>query len=303
MALDWNKVTSELWEPIQDTVLPCIVGLGWSDQFADECEGETIFELHDVQPKIASGCIFEFAGAWFFLTAGHVLENFERDRDKGRVQFRFELHHGVSPDAHTKTPIPFDEAKKFSEFRSSGLDYGLVPIPETVRSKLLAAGVRCVPTSIVARPDESFDGYMMIGFPSQEFEVTNVEDSPHRREVDVFIGMPSLPVEGLADEDIPEKYKEDNPFVGRIVSLRGRYSTGKTVELDSIAGMSGAPIIGFRFIDKGLTLRLVAVQSDWIKAKRIIAGSRVVYLVALLAHAIAQSEEGTNNKEGEQPAN
>lgn len=299
MALDWKKVISELWEPIQDNVLPCIVGLCWSDQFADECEGENIFELHDVKPNIASGCIYEFDDNWYFLTAGHVLKNIKEDRDKGRVQFRFEYLHGLSQEKHSKIPITFDEKENVPLYRSSGMDYGLVPISDEVRQQMVDSGVRCAPTCMVAHPDESFDGYILIGFPSKEFVIMNLKDTEHRREADIFIGIPSLPIERLSEEDIPNVYKEHDPFVGRIMSLRGRYSTGKSVVLETIKGMSGAPIFGFRINDEGLKLQLVAVQSDWIKAKGIIAGSRLCYLVALLVMALEKHQENSDNEAGE----
>ncbi len=285
MRLNWEVVIKDAWTKIQDAVCPCVVGLSWCDQLVEPREGSTIFEQYDVQPRLASGCIINVRDEWFFLTAGHVLESIKRAPEVGRKTFRFSLLEGIHrPGGRAEhIPLPFDPENVFIlDHEGSGLDYGLVPIAPLLRATLSANGVCCVSEDLVAEVDEEFDGYAVIGFPGEEFKVTT-KDSPTRRDAAVFIGAATLPVERLHGEDVPETYRglTGNPFIGKIVSLRGHY-VGKSgsVELDSIGGMSGAPIFGLRVKDQSIELGLVAVQSTWIKGQRILGASQVAYLTA-----------------------
>ena len=97
-----------------------------------------------------------------------------------------------------------------------------------------------------------------------------------------------VPVEAVLKADVPGHYRKDDPFVGRIISRHGIYADGESAKLESLQGMSGGPIVGFCLTGhgRGLKLRLVAIQSHEMKAKDIIAGSRVAPLVDAAADAI-----------------
>ena len=98
----------------------------------------------------------------------------------GRKAFRFSLVDGMhKPKTEAEhIPIPFSKqnAFKFHE-ETTGLDYGLIHLSPLIRETLSANGVQCVSDEVVASVDEDFDGYALIGFPGQEFNV-KTHDTP-----------------------------------------------------------------------------------------------------------------------------
>jgi hypothetical protein len=75
---------------------------------------------------------------------------------------------------------------------------------------------------------------------------------------------------------LPEDAKETTykRFVGQIIP---------ELPIDSIEGMSGGPIFGFRYKDSELRYWIVALQSSWYQSSRVIFGCPLPTLASLLS--------------------
>ncbi len=225
-----------VWPAFQDELFKCIVGLCWSDVRSVPKPGATLGAAFDPSPHIASGCLLSLYGSWYFLTAGHVLNEISGAEAAGRTALRFELMAGFHRSDYRaeRQPFPFDLGKCLAIDECGGRDFGLIAIPRIIRDNLVRAGSRAVAVEQVARAGQWFHGFALVGFPKQEFQVKHI-DSAHARDMYLNIGTPMLPVRQEARPGFRVD-RRHSPFIGRIVSLRGTYPDGRTATLSSIAG-------------------------------------------------------------------
>jgi len=288
--VNWPVVMQDAWRAIDQSLSRALVGLCWSDQLLAPRAGRTVFDRHDVQPRIASGCLLEIRGLWFFLTAGHVLDEIESAPKCGRRTFRFELldslHLSSGP---VRQPFPVDPALwlKF-DMADGGWDFGLIPIPELIKANLLKVGMMAVSISAIAAPRERFHCFALSGFPRDQYKPRFV-DMAGSRFAAIQVGMPLLPVEYARAPGIKINRK-GRPFVGKIVSLEGEYQDGSSVVVRSIKGMSGGPIWGLKFKRDKVAAKLVAVQSRCYEPSMTIVASRVCYIVDAILRSVDQAK-------------
>lgn len=203
----------------------------------------------------------EAGGKWFLLTAGHVLTKIltalnHPSTERGSTRL-FDAWSAVS--VH-REPIPFnlDSVKHFAIDEDDGMDVGIIEIPDTVRRQLEANNVKAFDQSAWKQPPSKFDFFMVLGIP---LELTVKIDGRLR------VVPTVLP---LQESKTPQKMaaKVDR-FCGQLPAeircLRGNVLT-------DIKGLSGGPVLGFRFTEEGLTYHVVAIQTAWRRAQHETAG-------------------------------
>ena len=218
-----------------------------------------------------NGTLIRIKGAICFLTAGHVLAQLKATLDNDKV----DLESVVLADTFTKghiadRPIPFDLKNArfhFIDDDDEGLDFGVIVLdPYYVRLLAKNDVVAISEDHWTRQSTVQFDGYAMLGLP-QEFTSALVSASGQGTVSPTMFGVRKLP---SPPEDIkPTRYPR---FVGEI---------DRELPLESLKGMSGGPIFGFRF-DADLRYWIVALQSSWIPDRRIVFGCPLPVLVPLL---------------------
>jgi hypothetical protein len=204
------------------------------------------------------------------LTAGHVLKSLQELRNNKDVAIEgASLADVFGYRRISDTPIPFDLTTAqlcFVDDDDLGLDFGIIPIGPH-HARLLAKN------NIAALCEDNwskqhavkFEGYLMLGFPTELVSERISEDSTVRIEATAFA------VRRL--EATPEHRTTKYPrFVGRV---------GDALPLKSLEGMSGGLIFGFR-TEPQLAYWAVAIQSSWNPRTKTVYGCDLPVLASLM---------------------
>ncbi len=216
--------------------------------------------------------IIHLADRYNLLTAGHILEPLSKGMADGRVLLHSaQLVDWFGADARFELPIPFDlESANVAYIHRDGLDFGLISL-SSYYVRLLARN------GVVGIHDENwesqhtvdFNSYFMIGLPT-EWTETVVEEDAGQIDSRATVSATLIPIERLPDDDKTAAFPR---FAGSI---------GMVKDLESIEGMSGGPIIGFRHSEAGGSYWVVAIQSSWFPKQRLIFGCPIPVLAGLV---------------------
>ncbi len=217
------------------------------------------------------------------ITAGHVFTEYaSRMKNGGIVSRAHSLFDTWGPESICQERIPFNcfEFPAIHEYDpAAGLDFAAVLLPELFQQLLSQTIVSFTKANWVHTGNMQFDFFAMIGLPNCEAEQRTFTEG--RREavvtfqhpVVIFLESCPAPV-GVTPSSCPQ-------FYGKIQS---------NVDLESVVGMSGGPIIGFRKVANGqLAYWPVAIQSRWLPGQRVVIGSLLAPIAANVENWIQQA--------------
>jgi hypothetical protein len=210
--------------------------------------------------QAASGFVVSVRGAWWLITAGHIL---------GGIQRALESRY--------RQPVPFVfERATIFVLGEDDLDVGVIYLPPYYADQLAANKVRPMDEEIFSAPwPGAFDWYALLGFPSALQERLG--------EATVSRACVYLPVTRTTSPP-PELVKPLERFYG-VVEL-----DDSDPQLTTLDGMSGGPLIAFtQKSDSELRMWIVAVQSGWHRPTRTIAAC---FLEPLLRFMATKADEG-----------
>lgn len=229
-----------------------------------------------------SGFVISIRGVWNFVTAGHILEDLERNIENKSIKIKnCVLVDKFGPDAVSQFSIPFEynnAPKFFVNEKDAGLDFGLIILTAHYCDLLKANGV--VP--ILEKdwkniPDELQEKHVMLGLPRCLIKTKTAGKNEDMKLVS-SVSPAAIGVERIYDKTLEKDYPQ---FVGRL------HQAGYTIE--NIDGMSGGPIIGF---SKDWTRYwVVAIQSSWLPESRITFGCLVSVFTQIVEDFVSRSEE------------
>jgi hypothetical protein len=222
-----------------------------------------------------SACVLVIQGAWFLLTAGHILKRLdERLANKEIKLLKSYLLTGFGPEVTTHNvataPIDFDyERIQKSYIDQDGLDFGLLDLGTYLRAHLEKNEVEPIrEENWRIRLDRPFDYYVMLGFP-QEFV-----DQGLLRPTMLYVQKVNELPEDIEQTDWPR-------FIGKF---------GDKFRLKSLVGMSGGPIYGFSHNDPN-RYWIPAIQSSWRRGYKITFGCPVPLLAHLAETCLFADQE------------
>nr|WP_281722859.1 hypothetical protein [Nitrosomonas nitrosa] len=219
-----------------------------------------------------SGTLIRVGDSILFLTAGHVLREVEAARQSAGVEIR----DAVLADtfglrsASGDQPIPFDllGARLFYiDDEAAGLDFGVIVLSPYYVRLLAANGMVALEEDNWRRQHTvQFDGYAMLGFP-EEFTSQRVDALGAGLVSPTMLSVRRLevPPEGTPPTTYPR-------FIGEI---------DRRINIQSIRGMSGGPIFGFR-LSPDVRYWVVAIQSSWLPSQRVVFGCSLPILASLM---------------------
>jgi hypothetical protein len=229
-----------------------------------------------------SGFIISFNGLWCLATAGHILEDLEQHlREKTIRVVRYALLDDFGPDVISHDPIPFDYGrapKYYINNEEAGLDFALIGLGPYYQGLLQANGIVAVSHENWEKQHEvDFGKHMMIGLPQKAIEASSWK-SKGKVHFEAFVRPMTIDVEKL--NELLEGIRETHypRFIGKI--------TGD-LPIDDIIGMSGGPILGFsKESDK---YWIVAIQSSWLSASKIVLGCPIIIIADFVEKMIAET--------------
>jgi hypothetical protein len=227
----------------------------------------------DQEPRFTaySGTLIKIQDATFFLTAGHILRDLENALKSEKVEFK----NVVLADIFGRNricdhPIPFalKNARQFYiDDDEEGLDFGVILL-EPYYVRLLAANgaVALEENNWVYQSNVTFDGYAMLGLP-EEFTSDRINKAGEGVVSPTMFRVQRL--ETAPDDRATTLHPQ---FIGQI---------DQELSLQSVKGMSGGPIFGFR-LEPDIRYWVVALQSSWNPTLRIVYGCSLPILAPLI---------------------
>jgi hypothetical protein len=178
--------------------------------------------------------------------------------------------------AISRDPIPFDligAPKIYLDNDADGLDFGFISIHPYYRRLLEANQVVVLDEQHWQHLHEAtFTSYGVLGIP-REWVRAQVRSTFSETCITSTAAPVFFPV-AWVDDPPAELLNTTCPrFIGRLPDL---------IPLESIDGMSGGPIFGFRQENGSLRYWIVAIQSSWRKNEKIICGCLLPYIGALV---------------------
>jgi hypothetical protein len=199
-----------------------------------------------------TGTVFELLGAWYIVTAGHVLRRLEEATNSPAVRIEAQVladYFGVRTT--NRMPLPFKPLEQHCSYiddDSLGLDFGLVSISPLFRKNLDANGILPLSSRQWNFPSAvAFEQHGVVGFPD---EYTDGFPSSSGASMVGWVKPTYVPIRRIAD-DTSKKFAR---FKGEIID-RG--------DQESIRGMSGGPIFGFYREGQDTKYLLEALQVEW----------------------------------------
>ncbi len=250
-----------------------LIGIGWYEGTVDE-NGEFTSE-----PVFygASGFLLqshENTRTYSLVTAGHVLRDHDaRMRAPNMATRQPSLFDIWGPNSKCSERIPFDlfDAPVLGNYdKEEGIDFAVVALPELVLRILGQTTIPFTKRNWNHQDDITFDFFAMLGLPNEEAEQVRYK-ADGIESITTFQNPVLLFVEPC---ELPATVKPSvqPQFAARI---------DPRVDIKSIVGMSGGPILGFRKnADGQLAYWPVAIQSRWLPDRRIVIGSFLPPLAA-----------------------
>jgi len=223
---------------------------------------------------------------WFLITAGHILKDIETRIESGRKIVKARLIDSFQDNQHAMSvPFDFDDAPKIPIYRKeAGIDYGAIMLkPFYVRS-LLASGTRAFDEKEYESFPDKADKYFLLGFPSQARKIECASREAGGK-ISIDIGCPLLPVQPLDNPPVELQLIEKR-FHARVPIIKGN-RCAEDGSMTDIDGMSGGPVIAVKRINaEEIRYWIIAVQSSWLKSKRILSACYMGPFISVLRGGI-----------------
>lgn len=238
--------------------------------------GNPVGEQHRFE---CSGFIMTIVDAWFFVTAGHILED-EIDSPCKQGHIRIDTaalvdYLGQSPViADQPSFFDYESAKRAYHYdRENGADFAIILLRPFYQEGLLANGILPIAEVNWLYQDRvEFEIYALLA--------VNPKVLKEESRVQSMI----IPITRL--EKVPEEVKDVCPrsfaFVGRV---------GHPELVPVMKGMSGSPIFAFAQKDGRWLYWVIALQSAWHKDERIVFGCSVPGFASIVASYMLAAQD------------
>ena len=222
-----------------------------------------------------SGFVMQFGREWYWVTAGHIMEQIEPHLSGG-VAKRFRLidNYGFGADRSNAVPFDYEGSWRYHIYdKRSGLDFGAVEIAPFYRRTLQSNAVAVVKMADWRRLNPwKFPRFVLTGLADD----STTKSKTFKKDHYVVHGKPT-PNLILADQ-IPM------PKGSRLKYKRIAGQISEKWPEGSIVGMSGGPIFGIR-LDTPRS-PIIAVQSSWLEGDRIALGCPITVFGPMLEKQI-----------------
>ena len=223
---------------------------------------------------VYSGFVLSLHDRWFWVTAGHCLRNEQaEDEDEkglddlitsGRLKLvstGFADYFGLEASHRHCVPFSYEPGSALQLYRKDlGLDFALIPLSDLIRAAFQKNRIIAVSReNWIHQPELSFTQHKILGFPSHLVKTSKSSGDEFVADFQPVM----IAVDRLNPSDV-QGVPADIWFVGRIPP---------EVKIQSIKGMSGGPIYGFRKSETGQWFyHVIALQSWWRDKTRTIFG-------------------------------
>jgi hypothetical protein len=225
---------------------------------------------------IVSAFVISIRGEWLLLTAGHCLREIEQQQACGyRIERSYLIDDGAA-EARFSEAIPFNfEDASPMHLNDDYYDYGVLRLPDNTKALMESNGIVALDEAVWERQPSKPDGFQLLGIPTMLAASTK----KHARFSAALMSVTEV-------DERPDCFEPNNAptFYGRIPDDE---------RLPDIAGMSGGPVFSFKRYSNGeLRYWLHAVQSGWVKERRLIAACKTTPFISWIRDSLFPASDG-----------
>ena len=234
--------------------------------------------------KVFSGWLLELHGRLFWVTAGHCLSEINDHIEAGHIRVTagaFMDYLGYRAEFIHTVPFTYAVDSGFHIWDPEiGMDFAIIPLAD-LYGELFAKNNNVPITRInwIHQHRLTFDFYRILGVPEDRvFETARPDGTTIISVQPTWIAVNRILFEDALRAPTKPLPKSKEWFFGRLDPGTGN---------QTVVGMSGGPIFGFRKSDAGDVLyHVVALQSWWDKDKRIVFGCSVPFFAEKVYEAM-----------------
>lgn len=229
-----------------------------------------------------TGSIVTYRGFYFWLTAGHVVQELLKIRGAfGSDRITAKWYDEYGSRAASGIPVSLHDAPCL-ELHSKGIDLGFVLLRPNEVQLILANCNREFLSPNVWLGTETLapDAFFLVGFPSEESRIDSISQEGRHLRIDADFALTCLEIERVDVEDRRHEnsfWHKDNSFYGRLVDFDRERGCPR-----SIVGMSGGPIFSFTKCGDEHRYHLFAVQSHWLESEHAVRGVPIQLAEAMM---------------------
>jgi hypothetical protein len=226
--------------------------------------------------------VLDAEGAWFLITAGHVIADIKAVLEAGNSVSNFVLYDRLAGNS-----FPLGVTFSFSvddwafvHVEEEGSDYAAMELIGIVRAGLERGGVTALQENTWG--DQPFDQYplwALVGLPRGSFKVLN----PDQAQINLHLA----PLAPAVAPD-PARALPDHRVYAKLLDI---VSEGSKPVAD-IAGMSGGPVFAIRQHGDQLRYWVIGIQSGWLPASRIVYFCPIGFFAGCLREAVVRFKAG-----------
>lgn len=233
---------------------------------------------------VFSGWLLEVQDTLFWVTAGHCLRDLDQQiNDKDVEIVRFLLKDDLGYMAQFPHPVsyPYEPGRAFYVYdQEDGLDFAIIPLKGLYRQNILKNGnVAITRENWIHQKGLEFKFFRILGIPEDcVFNDPKPDGTSVLRMQTVMMAVNQITFQDAIDAKTKHPARSDEWFIGRCDPGTGD---------QTVVGMSGGPVYGFRYDESGaLSYHVVALQSWWDEKQRIVYGCSVPYFAERLNYEL-----------------
>jgi len=231
---------------------------------------------------VFSGFVVEILDEWFYITAGHILQDLRAAKRAGARFDAWRFGDQLAGNAFNGAAVPyeFDDDKWLAlDDRSAGIDYAAGHIPSFYRRQLEAGGVTAIDKSAWSDHVSASDHWALVGVPSESVEYDGKTVITAR-----IILVPLVPAAAPAAAGV----KAENQFYAKPAEDSGPYFKDPD-------GFSGAPVFSLSYVGDRWLYNVIGVQSAWYESSGTLAVCPFTSFAQSIEDELAQAMKPLDN--------
>ena len=238
---------------------------------------------------VFSGFIIEILGEWFYITAGHILEDVRTARRAGARFDAWRFGDQLAGNTFNGAAVPYDfDDEKWLAFddRDAGIDYAAGHVEHFYRRQLEAGGVAAIDKSAWSDHVTASDHWALVGVPSESVAYDGKTIITAR-----VVLVPLV----AAIEPAAAGVRAENQFYAKPAEDSGPYFKNPD-------GFSGAPVFALRYSGEQWLYNVIGVQSAWYEFSGTLAVCPFTSFARAIEEALTDAKKSLPQTEGDASA-
>ena len=225
---------------------------------------------------VFSGFVVDILGEWFYVTAGHIIQDIRHAVAAGASFDAWRLGDQTAGNSFNGAAVPYDfDDEKWLAFdnRQTGLDYAIVHLHGLCRWQLEAGGVMAIGKEAWSDHTTPSDHWALVGVPSESVAYDGERIITAR-----VVLVPLVP----AGTPAAAGERSDNQFYARPSEPSDQYFKNPD-------GFSGAPVFSLVYSEERWLYNVIGIQSSWYSESGVLSACPFATFASEIEVAVAEA--------------